>query len=274
MTTAVVRRPVAVDELRRAWAAVQAGEFRAGGVPDRHRPSRPAPSASRWTPSSGERVLPVIGCTGSCGATTVAVALATAAEGSARVLECGPATATGLAAASTAELGVTDAGWVQGSRGPVLLERAHSPWPGDGVPLPGPVEGPTLTVVDVAHPIEDLLDADGWLPALIADASVVVVVARVTVPSLRRLESCFDLLGAGRVVAVVVGPPRKRWPREVTHNLGPLTRSVMDADRLVQVPEDKALAVAGLTPAPLPASLLTAAAALLLLTKGTSPHAS
>jgi len=109
MTTQFAPRPVGVDELRRAWHAVQAGEFRATGASEstRRRPPRPDSTHPRsvWTPPAGQRVLPVVGCAGSCGATMLAVALESAAEGSARVVECASATATGLAAASTAELG-------------------------------------------------------------------------------------------------------------------------------------------------------------------------
>src|SRR5665647_3622549 len=61
MTTQFVPRPVGVDELRRAWHAVQAGEFRATGVSDstRRRPPRPDTTQARivWTPPVGELSL-------------------------------------------------------------------------------------------------------------------------------------------------------------------------------------------------------------------------
>jgi hypothetical protein len=200
----------------------------------------------------------------------LAVALASATEGSARVVECASATATGLAAASTAELGETADGWVQGSRDHVRLERAGTPRPQvDAIPAPPRAEQPMLTIVDVAHPIDEVLAGSGWLADLLAATPVVVLVARATVPGLRRLETCADLMGAGRVLAAVLGPTRTRWPREVIHNLGPLTQAVIAAGRLVEIPEDRVLAVAGLTPAPLPSSLITAAASLLPLTKRT-----
>ena len=278
MTTQFVPRPVGVDELRRAWHAVQAGEFRATGASDsnRRRPRRPDSTQARivWTPPVGERVLPVVGCAGSCGATVLAVALASAAEGSARVVECASSTATGLAAASTVELGATSDGWVQGSRDQVRLERAGRPRPHlDAIPAPPGAEEPMLTIVDVAHPIEEVLAGGGWLADLLAATPVVVLVARATVPGLRRLETCVDLVGAGRVVAAVLGPSRRRWPREVIHSLGPLTGELIAAGRLVEIPEDRVLAVAGLTPAPLPSSLITAAATLLPLMKRTPSDA-
>ena len=278
MTTQFVPRPVGVDELRHAWHAVQAGEFRAKGASDRApvRPPRPDATQARivWTPPVGERVLPVVGCAGSCGATVLAVALATATESSARVVECASSTATGLAAASTAELGATSDGWVQGSRDQVRLERAGTPRPHlDAIPAPPSAEQPMLTIVDVAHPIDEVLAGSGWLADLLAATPVVVLVARATVPGMRRLETCADLVGAGRVVAAVLGPTRTRWPREVIHNLGPLTQALIAAGRLVEIPEDRVLAVAGLSPTPLPSSLINAAATLLPLTKRTPSDA-
>jgi len=274
MTTPVAPRPVAVYELRRAWHAVQAGEFRAHWHPQNpslRRPPRPvaSESVSVWTPSVGEQVVPVVGCAGSCGATTVALALATAAGGLARLVECASVSATGLAAASTAELGVTEAGWVRGSRDQVLLERSDGSCPaGEAVPLPSQADRSLWTIIDPAQPIEQLLAGDGWLAHLLADTPVLVLAARATVPGLRRLETCLALVGAGRVVVAVLGPTRKRWPGQVIHSLGPLTRALITAGRLVEIPEDRVLAVAGLTPAPLPSSLITAAASLLFLTKG------
>ncbi|MHB1010764.1 MAG: hypothetical protein ACYC1E_16360, partial [Propionibacteriaceae bacterium] len=204
----------------------------------------------------------------------LAVDLATAAEGSARVVECASSTATGLAAASTAELGATSDGWVQGSRDRVRLERAGTRrLLVDAIPAPPSAEQSMLTIVDVAHPIDEVLAGSGWLADLLAATPVVVLVARATVPGLRRLETCVDLVGAGRVVAAVLGPTRTRWPREVSHSLGPLTLAVIAAGRLVEIPEDRVLAVAGLTPALLPSSLITAAATLLPLTKRTRSDA-
>ncbi len=82
MTTSAPTRPVALEELRRAWLAVQAGDFR---HPTKARTGTGASAIAdvtrAWTPASGERVVPVVGAAGSCGATTVALALATAVEG-------------------------------------------------------------------------------------------------------------------------------------------------------------------------------------------------
>jgi len=278
--TAPTTRPVAVEELRRAWLAVQAGDFR---QPASHRrtpvPASPSfveprtpPFTQAWTPASGERVVPVVGAAGSCGATTVALALATVVEGRARVVECASASASGLAAASTAELGADDHGWVHGTRDHVQLDRADGvrPTP-DTLPHPSPVAIPVTTVVDVGCQLEQLLVGHGWLTGLLADAPTVVVVARATVPGLRRLESALHLLDADRTLAAVVGPPRRRWPRPVAHSVGDHTQALIDAGRLVEVPEDRTLAVHGLTPQPLPAGLLAAAGVLLSHLEG-NPH--
>ena len=119
------RAAVSVDELKRAWSALQAGRFRtrAGAIREPGQPA-PPPAGNRWEPGLGERVLPVIGCVGSCGASTIALALAGSAAFPARVVECSSVTASGLVAASTAELGLHESGWTRGTRDGVLLERA------------------------------------------------------------------------------------------------------------------------------------------------------
>ena len=130
MTTVTNARPVAVDELKRAYLAVQAGTFR------RHRHGTPPTAA--WTPASP--VLAVVGASSGSGASTVALALATAA-GTTRLLECASTAAAGLTAAATAELGRDGAGWILGTRGPVRIERVadtlHGP---HEVPHPTPGE--------------------------------------------------------------------------------------------------------------------------------------
>ena len=71
-----------VAELREAWRAIEAGEFAHG--------PRSAPTARSaatvWTPAPSERVVAVVGCAGGVGASTVALALATAAAVPARVV--------------------------------------------------------------------------------------------------------------------------------------------------------------------------------------------
>lgn len=271
--TAQATRPVGVDELRRAWLAVQAGDFRQSGHKQRAVAPASLAASVEWTPASDELAIPVVGAAGSCGATTVALAMATAVDGRARVVECASASLSGLAAASTAELGADDHGWVHGTRGHVQLFRADgfraAP---DTVPTPSPTDTPVVTVVDIGSQLAQVLAGHGWLTSVLADAPRVVVVTRATIPGLRRLESSLHQLDAERPVAAVLGPPHRRWPRAVTHSVGGLTGALIDSGRLVEIPEDRTLAIQGLTPDPLPTQLLTAAGVLLSHLEG-NPHA-
>lgn len=271
--TAQATRPVGVDELHRAWLAVQAGDFRHPAAKQRAVAPASLAAAVEWTPAADELVIPVVGAAGSCGATMVALALATSVEGPARVVECASASLSGLAAASTAELGADGHGWVHGTRDHVQLCRADgfrsTP---DTVPTPSATDVPVVTVVDFGSQLAQVLAGHGWLTSLLADAPTVVVVARATVPGLRRLESSLHLLDADRAVAAVLGPPHRRWPRPVANTVGGLTRAAIDSGRLVEIPEDRTLAVHGLTPDPLPARLVTAGGVLLSHLEG-NPHA-
>jgi len=262
------RVAVSVDELKAAWIAVQAGRFRTGtgATRDLHQPPSP-PAGKAWEPGPGERVLPVIGCAGSCGASTISLALAGAAALSARVVECSTAGASGLAAASTAELGLHESGWTRGTRDGVLLERASNVLVSiQEVPTPSVPDRPiALTVLDIGWEIGQVLATPAWLGGQVRGADLVVLAATATVPGLRRLESALDLLAGPSTCAAVIGPRPKKWPRPVACSAGPRTRALEAAGRLIAVPADRALAIAGLDPTPLPASLLQAAATLLRL---------
>lgn len=277
------RPAVSIEELKRAWRAVQHGQFRTG--PGRCATEaahltfsgNPAGLAPTWAP--GEQVLPVLGCVGSAGASTTALALATVAKGPARVLECCTATASGLVGASTAELGCRQRGWTQGRRGAVLLERASDVLMGVGqVPVP-PVPDPAvgLTVLDVGWELGQVMAAPSWLGAQLGSSTVVVAVSTATVPGIRRLERALLLLTHTRVVAGVLGPRRRRWPAGVEHSMGPPARALDLRGDLVAVPLDQRLAVAGVDSNPLPAPLLSAATQILRLTqvganqKGSTP---
>ena len=269
MTAPTISRLVGVDELRRAWLAVQAGDFRPRQSTRQRASRRDSPvSGSVWTPAPGERVVPLVGSAGWCGATTVALAIATSFEGPARVVECASVSATGLAAASTAELGSVDRVWTRGARDHVLLDRAAAPHGHSRDIPPSAVEVPLLTVVDVAQPIDQVLEVDSWLARLVIQSPRLVVVGRVSVPGLRRLESCLGLFDVGRTVLALLGPPLRRWPRKVIHSTGVLTAALLAEGRFVEVPDDRMLAVRGLTPAPLPAPLIAAGTALLHLMEG------
>lgn len=253
---------VAVDELASAYRAAINGEFRTG----RRRLDQTADGPVTWTRTPTEQFVVVVGCHGGAGASTVALGLAEAA-GQARVLECCTAAASGLAAASSAELGSTGDGWIRGSRGPVLIERQGDRLANPaGCPLPSSGHL-SFTIVDCGWDLDLVASAGGWLGDLVRSESAVVVVARPTVPGLRRLEAATGLLGQGRVVGVVVGL-EKRWHRQVERALGPYGRALRAAGRLVCVPHDPGLAVNGLTPEPLPASIVAGCSALLTLLEG------
>ena len=259
---------MSVDELKAAWIAVQAGRFRTGTGATRDLPESAAhPAGKAWEPGPGERVLPVIGCAGSCGATTISLALAGAAALPARVVECSSVTASGLAAASTAELGLHGSGWTRGTRDGVLLEGAGNVLVSiQEVPTPSvPERDIGLTVLDIGWEIGQVAATPAWLGEQVRGADLAVLVTTATVPGLRRLESALDLLAGTSTCAAVIGPRPKKWPRPVACSAGPRTRVLEAAGRLIDVPEDRALAIKGLDTTPLPASLLQAAATLLLL---------
>lgn len=263
MTTAT--RAVGIDELRRAWHAVQEGRFVERGRVDRGavpRPARSAPGDRGWCP--GEDVLPVVGCLPQSGATSLALAIATQAS-PARVVECSPPTASGLTAAATAELGRTSSGWSVGRRDHVRLARPSGHHlSADELPTPedAPI-GITLTVLDVGWEIGHVLASGGWLSATVDAAPHVVVVGTATVPGLRRLEGTLTLLDPTRAAVVVRGPDPRRWPRELAAAMGPATRDRHRTGRLVVVPSDKRLALRGIDSTPLPPALLTVARDLL-----------
>jgi len=275
------RTVVSVAELKRAWNAVEAGWFRTGtGGSHDPRERAPLPSGKGWEPGPAEQVLAVIGCAGSCGASTIALALAGAAGSSARVVECSTAGASGLAAASTAELGLHESGWTRGTRDGVLLERASDVLANlHDVPTPSvPDRIIALTVLDVGWEIGQVLATPAWLGERVLSADMLVLVAVATVPGLRRLESALDLLAGTNICAAVIGPKPKKWPRPVGYSAGPRTRAVEASGRLVGVPRDRALAIAGLDATPLPTALLDAASTLLCLftagdttSKGSAP---
>lgn len=266
MTETSMPRPVGVDELRRAWRAVQDGQFRAhpgtARRPSPRTPPLPPASHREWTHC--EAVLPVLGCVGQAGASTLALAIATAAA-PARVLECCTVTASGLTTAATAELGTTDNGWTVGRRHQVGIGRTTQVLLGAGeVPVPDRAAADIkLTVLDVGWETGQLMASDSWIRACVLQVATVVVVATPTIPGLRRLETALTLLDRPRALVAVVGAPRRRWPRHLTAAMGPLTIAADSDGRLITIPTDKDLALRGLDSAPLPTSLLTAAETLL-----------
>lgn len=113
------RAVVSLGELQRGWQAVQSGRFRCtaraeAAARTRDHAAPTSGSASEWYPAEG--VIPVLGAGGGVGTTILTLALASVSTAPARVVECCSAAASGLAAASTAELGATDSGWRRGLR--------------------------------------------------------------------------------------------------------------------------------------------------------------
>ena len=186
----------------------------------------------------------------------MSLALATATGVPARVVECCPLLASGFSAAANAELG-TECPWRRGSRGDVLLER---PMSGTDATVPVPTESSVeWTFVD-PHWTTVSGPGAGWLGSVLRTLDDIVLVTNATVPGLRRLESCAELLGRD-ALGVVVGPTVKRWPRPVRVAAAGIPARVPIAD----FPLDPRLQVAGLTPDPLPAALLKAAENVLAL---------
>jgi len=243
---------VGVDELRAAWRALEAGLFKdsaavTGQVASVADCSRAGMEG--WTPSTGEQVIVVGGCVGSAGATTVALAIATASSQRVRLVECCPTTVSGLVAASTAELG-EEGRWRLGRRDGVRIERQATDESAPPRPLATASE---LTVLDLGTAI-----CSGW-PSVLSEPTVLVT--RASVPGLRLLEALLENHPAA--VAAVVGPPVKRWPKVLTRTVGVRTLSLIDEGRLMDVPFDRALAVTGLTPDPLSVPLVKAGGRIL-----------
>lgn len=264
-------RPVA--ELQRAWAALQSGQFRAveppaPGTEEPSPSSGPSAGDADWDP--GHPVLPVLGAHGSAGATTLALALATAAASPARVVEASAISTSGLVGCATAELGGVGAGWLRGLRDRVVIDRQGEVYPGpDQVPLPVPApEQVSLTVLDPGWDANQLYLRGGWL-ARVAWPShgPVVVVTTPDVPGLRRAEQLLSLLAEDTepVLAVTRANPR-RWGRTIRHCMGDRTRHLSAQHHLVGVPDDPALALRGLDTTDLPAALVAAATHVLELT--------
>ena len=159
-----------------------------------------------------------------------------------------------MCAATTAELGRHDSGWLQGRRDDILIERCGDVLLGPhDVPLPAPTDLP-VTVLDVGWELGQVLAGNGWLSEHLLNAPTVIVVTAATVPGLRRLEGALALLTHTRVFAAVIGP---------------LTARADQRGDLTGLPYDRGLAVRGLDSTPLPPPLVKAAARLLTQAAGT-----
>lgn len=247
--------PVSVGSLQRAWRAVQAGAF-----DTRTHPALPtAASVPAWSPQAGERAIAVVGVSGGVGATTTALALATAAA-PARLVEFALPESSGLGAACDAELGEAD-GWLLGRRAEVMVQRRAARV---AVPVPAPPGNSNLTVVDLGS-------WDATIAVWLADANQaagVVLVVPASLPGLRRVELVLADLPPVRVCVAGLGRPVRRWPRTLAAALAAATRHLIDQNRWITVPANPELALTGITPDALPRDVLAAGQELLTALEG------
>ncbi len=261
-------RPMSVEAMRSAVIAVRAGAF--DGAPAANdvvawvaatRPTVPPPSIG----DLGGPAVVVLPAHAGAGASIVALSVAEALSGyrPVQLVEFADPHRSGLAAASSSELGVDESGWQRGRRNRIDLARPADRRSVDTLPPPPsvgtePSEGDGLLVIDVGWPVAEMLSGSGWTRALQGGAQLVVV-SRVTVPAVRQTE---HVLGVLEVPAVVACVGSGRWPGMVTASCGPALRAARAAGRVVPVPVDRRLAIAGLTPDPLPRPVAAAGRAL------------
>ena len=219
---------------------------------------------SRW-PVTGP-VVAVLAAHAGAGASTVAVAIAEAlaAGGTAtRLVEVADPARSGLAAATSAELGVDGSGWRHGRRGPLQVDRLAEHVRGLGEvlpPRPGEPGVSECVVLDLGWPAREVLAAGGWLAQLL-DAARLMLVCRPTVPAVRQAERLLTDPRSIRPV-VIAAPGRGRWPGAVTASCGPAMRAMREAGRVVTVPLNRRLEVDGVTADPLPRPIAAAGKAL------------
>jgi hypothetical protein len=250
----ITATPVTVAELQAALRAAWAGEFRTQGrAATRTRP----PHREAGGALSG-RVVLVVGCHGGAGASTLALAVAEAAHESgrsARLLDCASPERSGLTTAVDAELGVDGSGWRQGRRAGLPIDRVCDVLVSAAdIPAPPAVSraGVEVTVVDTAWGASDVLAGDCWL-AQVSSSALVVLVARATIPALRHLEQALRTCPGDPVVALL---GLRRRDRSVYATAGPLLKAAERAGRVVRVPSDRHLSVAGISGAPLPKAVM------------------
>lgn len=254
MTTPLV--PFSVAELQGALRALRARQL----VEDpAHAKSVPVVDAPGTRPRAQDRPrLPqgvgswgaVLAAHPGAGASTVALAVAEAVARAKPVclVELAPSARSGLAASTSAELGVDGTGrWRRGARGQITVYRRANDdetvtWP----VVPAAWFG--LADLGVVEP-EDV-------PA-IAERAAVVVACRASIPGLRAAEHLLRYLAPARPVAIAaVGD--KRISREAELTLGPRLRQLRLDGQIVLVPEDARLRVTGPSSAPLPTPVAVA----------------
>lgn len=289
MTVTQERTRASLEELQAAAAAARRGDFAlhrpaiaaatSAPVVDAPRlpaPASPAPSdTSSWRPR-GPVVAVVAGHSGA-GASTVAVTLAEAlAAGgtSVRIVEVADASRSGLAGATTAELGEDGSGWRRGRRGDIHVDRlAFRAAAIEQVPAPAPAPHPDeLLVLDIGWPARDALAARGWVATALATSSLLLV-CRPTVPGIRQTEYLLAELAEqapASVTVASVGPAR--WPGAATASAGPQLRAARESGRVITVPIDRRVETDGVSAEALPKALAAAGKALAAALPSTASH--
>ena len=205
--------------------------------------------------------ITVVASHAGAGASTVALAISDAAAATYRrvhLVETAHPHRSGLIAAASAELGTDAAGaWRRGSRDRVTIDRRVADVEPGGWPVLPISEESAVTVLDLG------LAAPEDLARLAADRTRTVVVCRPTVPGVRLTEHVLSQLAEQPVVVAVVGP--ERWPVAVTANLGPQLRELRSRGRVLRVPVDRRLQIAGLTGDRLPKAVTDAGRSLVEL---------
>jgi hypothetical protein len=247
------------------WGNTEGGETACRG--DSASGTRQQPPHSGALEASCIRVL---AAHAGAGASTVAVLISDAAAAVGRrvhLVDTAHPSRSGLVAAASEEVGIDATGtWRRGLRTGVTIDRRTTEMASAGWPVPPAGDGPAVTVVDLG------LAAPEELTRLLAgDRTRLVVVCRPTVPGVRLTEHVLDQLAPQPVVVTAVGP--SRWPGEVTASLGPRLRALRAAGRVVPVPMDRHLEVAGPTSFPLPKALRSAGRLLLELLDDSHPGA-
>ena len=139
--TATTTPIVSVEDLRRAYRAVIAGEFR---HPSRPRPTPAHPAATDWSPGPGEQVVLVVGACGSAGASTVGAEPGDVCWGCAGGWECCTVGGLGSGGGEQAESSRWVSPWTAGVQGTARL-GADPSGAATGSPASRPLPTPTAT---------------------------------------------------------------------------------------------------------------------------------
>lgn len=291
MTTTIptATRSYSTRELQAAAAALAAGRFSATN-PIAEAPAERADGTNLTVQPTGERRVqrhsqtgtsavpgPVDGPTpvsgpaplvrvraanGGAGASTIALALADAADAlglRALVLDAAAPAWSGLLGATVTELAAAG-GWRRGRRGAnVLIDRVEDPVqiPAE-VPTPRAADGVDVTVLDAGWSMRELTAASGagaWIATALA--RVEVLVTRPQGLALSQTEAALavleEQLAADQVVVVVVGA--SRWSAREFAAAGRLLREAHKQDAVLFTPLLPAKTLPGLGPDPLPKQL-------------------